>query len=146
MRFDAFVREETAAVITDWVVLTAGVFAGGIAVLAVASGGVENIAFEIGDELASTDVSDTYRYFGVSYEGYVRGVAWSSRTTEEQVALFQALVDPAITSDENLQAEHALWAGLAADPDYPDHDLASERVALIEVAMDARGLEPQPVG
>lgn len=146
MRFDAFVREETAAVTTDWVVLSAGIVGVGVAVMSSVSGGVENISFAIRDELVRTEVGAVYRYFGGTYEDYVRNVAWATRTTEEQVALFHTLVDPIVTTEAALQTEHSLWSGLAGDPSYPDPELAAERVALIEVAMDARGLEPQPVG
>ena len=50
-----FVYDESGAVTVDWVVLTAAIVGLGLAVLAVTSGGVENLSEDTATELASID-------------------------------------------------------------------------------------------
>ncbi len=50
-----FVASEAGAVTVDWVVLTAALVGLGLAVMAVVSGGVENLSNDIAQELADTD-------------------------------------------------------------------------------------------
>ena len=50
-----FVASESGAVTVDWVVLTAALVGLGLAVMAVVSGGVENLSTDIAQELADTD-------------------------------------------------------------------------------------------
>ena len=141
MSMAGFLRDESGAVTADWVVLSAGLVVLGIGAVGISSGGVETLSHSVADELLPDSTMANYRYFGTTYEGYIRSVSWVSRTTGQQLDLFQQLVDPAQNSDAQLLSEHQLWTGLAEDETYPDMVLAMERVALIEVALDARGLE-----
>ena len=50
-----FAASESGAVTVDWVVLTAAIVGLGLAVMAVVSGGVENLSNDIGQSLADTD-------------------------------------------------------------------------------------------
>ena len=50
-----FASSESGAVTVDWVVLTAAIVGLGLAVMAVVSGGVENLSNDIGQTLADTD-------------------------------------------------------------------------------------------
>jgi len=50
-----FASSESGAVTVDWVVLTAAIVGLGLAVMAVVSGGVENLSNDIGSTLATTD-------------------------------------------------------------------------------------------
>ena len=50
-----FVAAEDGAVTVDWVVLTAALVGLGLAVMAVVSGGVENLSNDIAQELADTN-------------------------------------------------------------------------------------------
>ena len=142
MRVRAFLQDESGVVTADWVVLSAGIVVLGIGTLSISSGGVENAADAIRDELLSESAVADYRYFGQTYEDYIRGITWVSRTTEQQLDLFYTLADPAQRTDHELLSEYQLWSDLAADENYADPELAAERVALIQVALDARGLEP----
>ena len=142
MSVTGFLRDESGAVTTDWVMLSAGLVVLGIGAVGISSGGVENLSYSVADELLSDSAVANYRYFGTTYEDYIRSVTWESRTVDQQLDLFHQLVDPAQNSDAQLLSEHQLWTDLAEDEDYPDMVLAMERVALIEVALDARGLEP----
>ncbi len=53
--FKNFILAEDGAVTVDWVVLTAALVGLGLAVMAVVSGGVENLSNDIAQELADTD-------------------------------------------------------------------------------------------
>ncbi|WP_109669820.1 hypothetical protein [Roseicyclus mahoneyensis] len=48
-----FAKSESGAVTVDWVVLTAALVGLGLAVMAVVSGGVENLSTDIAQELAN---------------------------------------------------------------------------------------------
>ncbi|PWK59419.1 hypothetical protein C7455_108187, partial [Roseicyclus mahoneyensis] len=48
-----FANSESGAVTVDWVVLTAALVGLGLAVMAVVSGGVENLSTDIAQELAN---------------------------------------------------------------------------------------------
>jgi Flp pilus assembly pilin Flp len=50
-----FATSESGAVTVDWVVLTAALVGLGLAVMAVVSGGVENLSGDIGQALAETN-------------------------------------------------------------------------------------------
>lgn len=56
--FKSFVSSESGAVTVDWVVLTAALVGLGLAVMAVVSGGVENLSTDIGQSLADTNPLD----------------------------------------------------------------------------------------
>ena len=53
--FKNFILAEDGAVTVDWVVLTAALVGLGLAVMAVVSGGVENLSGDIAQELADTN-------------------------------------------------------------------------------------------
>ncbi|MBF9029192.1 hypothetical protein HKCCE3408_02180 [Rhodobacterales bacterium HKCCE3408] len=53
-----FARSEAGAVTVDWVVLTAAIVGLGLAVMAVISGGVEDLTGEIQAELAAQNPTD----------------------------------------------------------------------------------------
>lgn len=50
-----FASNESGAVTVDWVVLTAALVGLGLAVMAVVSGGVENLSTDIGQSLANAN-------------------------------------------------------------------------------------------
>ncbi len=55
-----FIQSENGAVTVDWVVLTAGLVGLGLAVMAVVSGGVEDLSNETSTELASMEPDSMY--------------------------------------------------------------------------------------
>lgn len=52
-KINTFINDESGAVTVDWVVLTAALVGLGLAVMAVVSGGVENITGDTGQTLAN---------------------------------------------------------------------------------------------
>lgn len=60
MGFRTFFEDDSGAVTVDWVVLTAGMVGLGLATIAVASGGIENLSGDIGQELANIDVGGQF--------------------------------------------------------------------------------------
>ena len=51
----SFAKSESGAVTVDWVVLTAAIVGLGLAVMAVVSGGIEDLSTNISDTLTNTD-------------------------------------------------------------------------------------------
>jgi len=51
----SFAKSESGAVTVDWVVLTAAIVGLGLAVMAVVSGGIEDLSSDISDTLTNTD-------------------------------------------------------------------------------------------
>ena len=60
MTFQHFLQSENGAVTVDWVVLTAAIVGLGLAVMAVVSGGVEDLSSDINVELASLDTGSMH--------------------------------------------------------------------------------------
>lgn len=58
--FKNFKNDESGAVTVDWVVLTAAIVGLAIAVLAVVSGGVQNLSGDIATQLSSQGVKTTF--------------------------------------------------------------------------------------
>ncbi len=54
-KLNAFLSEETGAVTTDWVVLAAALIGLCFSAVGVLSGGIEDLSFEIAEDLASID-------------------------------------------------------------------------------------------
>jgi Flp pilus assembly pilin Flp len=52
---NAFIADESGAVTVDWVVLTAALVGLGLAVMAVVSGGVEDLSQEVQDALVASN-------------------------------------------------------------------------------------------
>lgn len=61
--FNKFLASETGAVTVDWVVLTAALVGLGLAVMAVVSGGVENLSTDIATDLAAAEPLDSTGVF-----------------------------------------------------------------------------------
>ena len=58
--FKNFVKSESGAVTVDWVVLTAAIVGLGLAVMAVVSGGVQDLSQDIDNQLTSQGISTTF--------------------------------------------------------------------------------------
>ncbi len=55
-----FAKSESGAVTVDWVVLTAAIVGLGLAVMAVVSGGIENLSQDIDNALTNQTIADTF--------------------------------------------------------------------------------------
>ena len=58
--FKNFIASESGAVTVDWVVLTAALVGLGLAVMAMVSGGIEDLSDDINDGLAGQTIADTF--------------------------------------------------------------------------------------
>jgi Flp pilus assembly pilin Flp len=58
--FKNFAANESGAVTVDWVVLTAAIVGLGLAVMAVVSGGIEDLSDDINDGLAGLALEDEF--------------------------------------------------------------------------------------
>ena len=59
-QFKNFAANESGAVTVDWVVLTAAIVGLGLAVMAVVSGGIEDLSDDINDGLAGLQLEDDF--------------------------------------------------------------------------------------
>ena len=59
-QFKNFAANESGAVTVDWVVLTAAIVGLGLAVMAVVSGGIEDLSDDINDGLAGLTLEDDF--------------------------------------------------------------------------------------
>jgi Flp pilus assembly pilin Flp len=57
---NAFIADESGAVTVDWVVLTAALVGLGLAVMAVVSGGVEDLSNDIDGQLVGMGIDTTF--------------------------------------------------------------------------------------
>ena len=74
MRLNEFLNDEAGAVTVDWVVLTAAIVGLGLAVMAVVSGGVENLSGDVAGELAEVEPGDNF-FAGLAASA---GIDWSA--------------------------------------------------------------------
>ena len=82
-----FATSENGAVTVDWVVLTAALVGLGLAVVAVTSGGVENLSNDTGQSLANTQISTSF-----ASDEWTRGalLSWSEDSWDHAVSVFAA--------------------------------------------------------
>ncbi|MBY6201259.1 hypothetical protein KUV65_07800 [Maritalea mobilis] len=59
-QFKTFLSDESGAVTVDWVVLTAAIVGLGLAVMAVVSGGIEDLSSNISDGMTNMDLQDSF--------------------------------------------------------------------------------------
>ncbi|MEM6609353.1 MAG: hypothetical protein AAF689_12300 [Pseudomonadota bacterium] len=137
-----FLGDEAGAIAVDWVVISATIVAMALAVVAVASNGVESVSDDIVAEVSDDEIIFASQNFGRGYEAYLREADWQSRSGQQQVNLFNTLTDPERRSDAQLRNQHRNWSNRAADPSYSNPGQAADRVAVYELAMDVRGVEP----
>lgn len=138
-----FLKDETGAVSLDWAVITAAVLGIGVAGTVLARSGVDdlsanvqtNLAAELGVQTVARPVPPD------QMADRIAATRWQTGSTQQQVAMFYRLADPSATPDAALLAEHSQWVGLAGDTTYTYPEMAEERLALIEAAMEARGLQ-----
>lgn len=141
-RVGAFAADETGAITTDFVVMTAAIMGIGMAAMMVISGGVEDLSGDITNDLASNDAIFRSGYFGrdrltVLLEGprdYV-----SETTMRNRYTLFS---DPSLRTDAQVRNAHRTWSRRLADPAYSNPGNAADWVRILDQALDVRDLEP----
>lgn len=139
--FAQFLRDESGVVTVDWVVVTSGMVALALSVSSLVAGAVEDQSNDIASVLEG-DVVFRSRHFGRTALEVAQGVElthFGSNWVNNRMA---KLMDPEEVSDQQLRNQHSTWTSRAADPNHAKHDRAADQVAVLEIAMDARGVRP----
>ena len=136
----SFFRDESGAVTVDWVVLSAGVVGLGLATLAVASGGVENLSGDIAQDLANVDVTALpfggavaalLDYSGYSLVGPLHSEGWRASEQDRFAAM----------DDAQLMADFAHSYAIAQGGVYPHAQHETDRMGVMLSEMSTRGME-----
>lgn len=139
-----FLQDESGLVTTDYVFFAACAVSSSLAVSGVLESGTGNLANDIVEQLDGNEIIFRSSNFGLGYEEYLTAYDWQTTTVEEELERFQTALDPNERADEDLQYWHSVWVERLADPSHSKHHLAEERLITLEIALQARGLEPLP--
>jgi hypothetical protein len=80
----SFIKSESGAVTVDWVVLTAAIVGLGLAVMAVVSGGVEDVSRDVDGELQGVTIT-------TAFAAQPGNVAWNGQMAGDYIAAGQLL-------------------------------------------------------
>ena len=133
--FRSFVDDDSGAVTVDWVVLTAALVGLGLAVMAVVSGGVEDLANDTDTALMNTEISDSF------------GSALSDWARQQWEANNPGIYDSYSTwmagfTDDNLLAHYnniAQWANMPPGSGHP-YDTYHDEFWIARDELISRGL------
>ena len=140
-----FVLSEDGAVTVDWVVLTAALVGLGLAVMAVVSGGVEDLSGDIDTQMVDQEIVTSF--------SAAAGIALTAGTLtswHHNEGWFNGMTaqysDPGTYSEAQLIAQHQTAANtiLAANPGditSGHYQNAIDHMGAIEIGMAANGIE-----
>ena len=149
--FNKYFSDDSGAVTVDWVVLTAALVGLGLAVMAVVSGGIENLASDTDTQLTNTEISDRFAEvasaFGLTADNlssWHHNEGWYNATTANYS-------DPNITSPAQLIAQYNAMAAIIAAANPADiasghYQNAIDHMGALEIGMAAQGITPPNVG
>lgn len=134
-----FLAEDSGAVTTDFVVLTAAIVGFGLAAFAVVSDGVNASSNAVADDLAAIEPGENVAFMSplelLQHNATVMG--------DTQIAnAYGRRMDSDDFSDARLRNNHRRWSNIAADPNHANHARAADMVAINAAALQERGLEP----
>ncbi|MBF9043199.1 hypothetical protein HKCCE4037_07670 [Rhodobacterales bacterium HKCCE4037] len=129
----SFIADESGAVTVDWVVLTAGLVGLGLATIAIASGGVENLSNDTGQTLANMEIRTSF--------GSVTALEWTAYVPEDQLWLpWPEYFETEGYSDERLLEEIESYAH-AADAEPGEDDYAHDHYWAAREEAERRQLD-----
>jgi Flp pilus assembly pilin Flp len=135
-----FWRDTSGAITVEWTVLTAGMVAIALAATSVVGSGLDTNTAMLSAEFTREYRSYEARNFGRSplevAQELEMEIMSSARRDRRVEQLLNAL------TDNQLRNQHRTWNTRAANPDYDRLPLARDQVALIDVVMDARKVDP----
>lgn len=137
--FDEFLRAESGAVVTDWVVLAAGVVGLGLATISVVSGGVESLSIDTAVELGTGDIIFESSNFGRSRAEVVAlgNEFYTEQQTVDRYAIYAA------QTEAELADSFAYWTNEATAEGASEalQAEAADNLRMISMVYDQRGLE-----
>ncbi|MCK0169328.1 hypothetical protein MWU52_17375 [Jannaschia sp. S6380] len=137
-----FFASEHGAVTVNWVVLSASVLGLGLLVTGVVIGGSAGTTGQFVGAMTSDETRFRNANFGRSPAEVVADIdlqGSSDRWAERR--LDRAMND---MSENQLRNQQRTWRNRAADPDYSNPGRAADQIAVLNVAMEARGVDPHP--
>ncbi|MEM1342775.1 MAG: hypothetical protein AAGF68_10655 [Pseudomonadota bacterium] len=134
-----FLAEDSGAVTTDFVVLTAAIVGFGLAAFAVVSDGVNSSSNAVADDLAAIEPGENVAFLS-PLELLQRN---ATAMNDNQIAnAYSRRLDVDEFSDGRLRNNHRRWSNIAADPGHANHARSADMVAINAAALAERGLEP----
>lgn len=137
-----FLQDESGAVAADYIFMTAAVTAAGFAVLTTLSDGIDGLSNDIASELETSEIIFMSQNFGRD-RAAVLGDGPHEFFSEDGVLLrYDIWSDPDQKTDAQLRNTHRTWSRRVNDPAYSQPGRAADLVRILEMAMDARSVDP----
>lgn len=136
-----FLRDDRGAVSVDWVVLTAVLVGTALATIGAVERGSVGVASGLSDRVGDGDFVLEWTNFGRNPSEMAAELAYGFHDGDWGAARVAGLIDTG-TSDEDLQAEYAVWSARASDPGYGNPAEARDQLAVLDIAMTARRVTP----
>ncbi|MEM9797927.1 MAG: hypothetical protein AAF919_15655 [Pseudomonadota bacterium] len=133
------IRDESGAVTVDWTVLTAAGVGLGLIVMGVVATGAGNTTADISESLDGAYIGFLSENFGKTPYDVAAEVELNHFGSRWPQRRMNRLLND--TSEQSLVNQHRRWSNRASDPGYSNPGRAADQLAMIEIAMDARGVE-----
>ncbi len=137
MLLQEFLQSEDGMVTTDWVFLAAYGISLSVTMADYSINGVEGLTNNINDSLDFEEINASYDDFGLTTREAIGTIDWQEQTAEEQQEFYDTQV---ALEDDQVSNAYQVWASRANDPDYANPALARERLAVLEMVMQDRGI------
>lgn len=135
-----FWRDTSGAITVEWTLLTGGLVAIALAATSVVGSGLDANTAMLHAEFTREFRSYEARNFGRSPAEVAQELEMEVMSASRRDSRVERLLN-ALT-DTQLRNQHRTWNTRAANPDYDRLALARDQVKLIDVAMDARKVDP----
>ncbi|SFJ53409.1 Flp family type IVb pilin [Jannaschia pohangensis] len=137
-----FLRADSGAVTVDWVVITAAITGLGIGVLMTVSNGIENSSNDITAQLESDEHIFRSHHFARSTGEEAAAVDLTHYGSNWADRRMNQLMND--LTDQQLRNQERAWRNRQADVNDPMHSRANDQMAMLSIAMEARGVSPHP--
>lgn len=139
-RLHHFWHDTSGAITVEWTLLTGGLVAIALAATAVIGSGLDANTAMLNEEFTREDRFYETRNFGRSPLQVAQALEMEVMSNNRRDRRVARLLD-ALTENQ-LRNQHRTWNTRAADVNYTNLGLARDQVKLIDVAMDARDVDP----
>jgi len=141
-QFTAFLHDESGAVTADYVFMTAAVCAAGVAVLNTASQGIDGLSSELISEIEAADIVFASQHFGRDRLTVLLDGPRSYFSENAMRTRYNRFADPDQRTDAQVRNAHRTWVRRTRDASYSQPDRAEDMVRILDMALEARRLEP----
>lgn len=138
----AFARDESGAVATDWAFMTASAMGVTIALISSLNPVTGDVTLGLVTQLTETDFSFRSRNFGQDRQTVLLNETFEDFNNTQVAQRYERFSDPNQRTDAQVRNAHRNWSRRTADPTYQNPGRARDMVTILDMAMDARGIEP----